>query len=145
MVTAPTVLARTPFSLESCVALGFGPFHPIDKIWRSSTSTDSRTRAYASAARVNVNLETPEEQEVYTSHTHMLLFVQPDDESNLTYVVDVGFGGEVARPVPLLSGDESIVMGLGPAEENRLFKAPLPQSSLSTSAIFVPERPKSKG
>ncbi|KAJ2916643.1 hypothetical protein MD484_g3770, partial [Candolleomyces efflorescens] len=94
-------------------------------------------RAYSGVARVNINWEKPEKQEVYTSHTHMLLFVQPHEGSNLTYFVDVGFGGDgLARPVPLVNGDESIVMGLGPAEENRLCKVPFPQSSLSAFACF---------
>ena len=109
-------------------------------------STESRIRAYSGAARVNVNWQKPEEQEVYTSHIHMLIFVQPHDDSNLTYVVDVGFGGDgLARPIPLVNGDQSIVMGVRPAEENRLLKVTLPQSSLSMSASLVSQRLKSRG
>ncbi|KAJ2932443.1 hypothetical protein H1R20_g4671, partial [Candolleomyces eurysporus] len=91
-------------------------------------------RAYSGAGRVNINWRKPEDEEIHTSQTHMVIFVQPLDDSNLTYVVDVGFGGGgLARPIPLVAGDESIVMGVGPSEEHRLIRAPLPQSSLSTS------------
>ncbi|KAJ2916668.1 hypothetical protein MD484_g3769, partial [Candolleomyces efflorescens] len=88
-------------------------------------------RAYSGAARVNINWQKPEEQDIQTSHTHMVIFVQPDDESNLTYVVDVGFGGGgLARPIPLVNGDESIVMGVGPTEQHPLISmSPLTKGS----------------
>jgi len=59
----------------------------------------------------------------------MLLFVQPEDGSNATYVVDAGFGlnGPV-RPIPLVEG--AVVMGVSPAEMHRLGKGTLPKSSL---------------
>ena len=76
----------------------------------------------------------------------MVVLVQPHDDSNLTYVCDVGFGGSgLARPIPLVNGDESTVMGIGPAEEHRLSKAAIPQSSLSTSSSFALQRLMSRG
>jgi arylamine N-acetyltransferase len=61
----------------------------------------------------------------------MVIFVQPDDSSNETYVVDVGFGsGGLVRPIPLVQGDESITQGIGPAEWHRLDKKPMPGSAL---------------
>lgn len=91
-------------------------------------------RAYGGAARVNQNWSKPDAPRDYTSHTHMVIFVQPDDRSNETYVVDVGFGsGALTRPIPLVAGDASVVQGIGPTEVHRLAKAPLPHSSLTTS------------
>ncbi|KAF6760664.1 arylamine N-acetyltransferase 1 [Ephemerocybe angulata] len=91
-------------------------------------------RAYSGAARTNQNWNRLGAPIDYVSHTHMVVFVQPDDESNLTYVVDVGFGsGGLVRPIPLVAGEESMVLGIGPTEVHRLIRAPLPQSSLTTS------------
>jgi hypothetical protein len=138
VVVAPTVLARTLFSSGSYVVSGSGVLHSSSS-WSNPPFADSFIRAYSGAARANINWQKPEEQDVHASHTHMIIFVQPHDESNLTYVVDNGWGGSgLARPIPLLNGDESTVMGLGPAEEHRLSKTAVLQSSLSTSASFVP-------
>ncbi|TEB30744.1 cysteine proteinase [Coprinellus micaceus] len=91
-------------------------------------------RAYSGQARVNRNWAHPGAPPAHASHTHMVIFVQPDDSSNETYVVDVGFGsGGLVRPIPLVQGDESITQGIGPAEWHRLDKKPMPGSALATS------------
>ncbi|KAJ2916667.1 hypothetical protein MD484_g3768, partial [Candolleomyces efflorescens] len=61
----------------------------------------------------------------------MVVFVQPFEDSSETYLVDVGFGGTgLVRPIPLVSGQKSEVMGVGPTEFHRLIKEPFPHSSL---------------
>jgi arylamine N-acetyltransferase len=75
--------------------------------------------------------QTPERDPVYTFQSHMLLFVQPFNNSNETYVVDVGFGGNgLVRPVPLVAGEQSTVMGVGETEFHHLVKEPFRYSSL---------------
>ncbi|KAJ3531948.1 hypothetical protein NMY22_g7948 [Coprinellus aureogranulatus] len=76
-------------------------------------------RAYSGAARVNLHWSKAGEPPAYASHTHMVLFVQPEDDSNQTYVVDVGFGS-----------------GVGPTEMHRLAKAAMPQSALDWRALL---------
>ncbi|KAJ2932444.1 hypothetical protein H1R20_g4670, partial [Candolleomyces eurysporus] len=89
-------------------------------------------RSYAGAARVNSNWQDPSQEHSYGAQLHMVVFVQPFEDSSETYVVDVGFGGSgLVRPIPLVSGDSSEVVGVGPAEFHRLVKEPFPQSSLA--------------
>jgi len=86
---------------------------------------------------VNINWLKPELEPKYTSHTHMLLFVQPEDGSNKTYVVDAGFGSNgPMRPIPLVEGDQSIVMGRSPVEMHRLSRGPMHHSSLGEQQYF---------
>ena len=71
----------------------------------------------------------------------MVIFVQPFSNSNETYIVDVGFGGSgLVRPIPLISGEKSVVMGVGPTEFHRLTKEAFTNSSLGTAchAIIKP-------
>ena len=97
-------------------------------LWHSVTAA---VRAYAGAARVNStrnNLINP----VFTTLSHMIIFVQPSPNGNQTYLVDVGFAlmGPV-RPMLLSDAKDSIVMGMNPTEMHRLTRGPHPLSSTS--------------
>lgn len=60
---------------------------------------------------------------------HMVLFVQPFDESNITYFIDASGGGSCpVRPIPLLSGAK--VTGASPTEWHSLVKTSRSDSSL---------------
>ncbi|KAF9466852.1 hypothetical protein BDZ94DRAFT_1157039 [Collybia nuda] len=89
-------------------------------------------RAYSGAARVN---STPESlQPSFTSLSHMVIFVQPIQDSNETYVVDVGFGSTgLARPILLSDANDNVVMGTWSTEKHRLTRSPHPSSSLEIS------------
>lgn len=96
-------------------------------------------RSYAGAARVNANWHDPTQEYSYGARLHMVVFVQPFEDSSETFVVDVGFGGSgLVRPIPLVNGDKSEVMGVGPTEFHRLVKEPFPHSSLGKSILFIP-------
>ena len=70
----------------------------------------------------------------FTPTTHMVLLVQPVENSNATYMVDVGFGGNCpVRPILLNEGE--VVMGSTPTERHRLRRGKLPESSLGKSAL----------
>lgn len=93
-------------------------------------------RAYSGAARVNLQHNDPTKVPYYRSLTHMLLFVQPDQDSNKTWMVDVGFGAlGLVRPIPLLDHKESgvEVQGAFHGEVHRLMRGPHPNCSLGAS------------
>ncbi|THU95486.1 cysteine proteinase [Dendrothele bispora CBS 962.96] len=91
-------------------------------------------RAYAGQARCNGN-SSPEGPPEYLQTTHMVIFVQPFPESNLTYIVDDGFGGGgLTRPILLSDDEDNIVIGTTSSEKQRLRKASLPQASLEDPA-----------
>ncbi|TFK43192.1 hypothetical protein BDQ12DRAFT_674553 [Crucibulum laeve] len=95
-------------------------------------------RAYSGSARVNV-VKDPELPPNFTALIHMIIFVQPIENSNETYLVDVGCGGSgPARPILLLTGGENVVMGISPTEKHRLNMCPHPESSLGMSSIASP-------
>ncbi|KAF9269729.1 cysteine proteinase [Marasmius fiardii PR-910] len=93
-------------------------------------------RVYAAQGRVNQNymkLGAPPE---FTPTTHVVLLVQPIADSNVTYMVDVGFGGSCpVRPILLTEGEA--VMGTTPTEKHRLRKGKLPDSCLDDPTQWV--------
>ncbi|KAG6817219.1 hypothetical protein H0H87_011577 [Tephrocybe sp. NHM501043] len=90
-------------------------------------------RAYSGAGRVNVAKEASDTP-IYTALSHMIIFVQPGDTSNVTYLVDVGCGGSgPTRPILLSSSDNNIVMGTTPTEKHRLTRGTHPESKIESS------------
>ncbi|KAG5644435.1 hypothetical protein DXG03_008530 [Asterophora parasitica] len=88
--------------------------------------------AYAGQARVNTtpNLDNP----TFTSLSHMIIFVQPFDKSNKTYIVDVGFGSTgLVRPILLSDAEGNTVIGTTAKERHRLTRGVHPYSSLDTA------------
>lgn len=72
----------------------------------------------------------------YTGLTHMVIFVQPGEESNVTYLVDVGCGGSgPTTPILLSAAEDNVVMGTTPTEKHRLRRGTHPDSSIGTLAI----------
>lgn len=70
----------------------------------------------------------------YTSLVHMVIFVQPLENSNITYLVDVGCGGSgPTRPILLSDVVDNIVMGTSPTERHRLTRGAHPDSIVGTS------------
>ncbi|KAA1476263.1 cysteine proteinase [Dentipellis sp. KUC8613] len=102
-------------------------------------------RAYPASARVLLP-RPPAANRTYTYLSHLLLLVQPHADSNITYAVDVGFGGTgPLRPILLADGrggrrqhvdvDNGVtqggwVWGTFPPERHRLVRAAYPASSL---------------
>lgn len=73
---------------------------------------------------------TPGAEPAYTPQTHMVLFVQPIEGSNVTYLVDTGFGGSgLARPILLSDAEDNVVMGCTPTEKHKLTKGVMPGSN----------------
>ncbi|KAH6901568.1 arylamine N-acetyltransferase 1 [Coprinopsis sp. MPI-PUGE-AT-0042] len=94
-------------------------------------------RAYSGAARVNLQHNDPAKTPYYRSLTHMLLFVQPNQDSNETWMVDVGFGAlNLVRPIPLLDHQESgvEVKGAFSGEVHRLMRGEHPNCSLDLAS-----------
>ncbi|KAK7448823.1 hypothetical protein VKT23_013552 [Stygiomarasmius scandens] len=87
-------------------------------------------RAYAGQARTNT---TPNGRDMpqYIQMSHMVIFVQPlSDDSNITYLVDVGFGGGgLTRPILLDDHEDNVVVGTGPTEKHRLRRGPIAMGS----------------
>ncbi|KAG6832917.1 hypothetical protein H0H92_004801 [Tricholoma furcatifolium] len=89
--------------------------------------------AYTGSGRVNV-AKKPSDIPVYTALSHMIIFVQPGDESNVTYLVDVGCGGSgPTRPILLSASEDNIVMGTSPTEKHRLTRGAHPESRLAAA------------
>ena len=59
----------------------------------------------------------------------MVIFVQPEEGSNTTYLVDVGFGGS-APTRPILLSEGIVVFGTTPTEQHRLTRGCRSDSSL---------------
>ena len=71
---------------------------------------------------------------VFASLSHMVIFVQPSEGSNQTYLVDVGFGSTgLVRPILLSDAGNNTVMGIDPTEMHRLTRGAHPLSSTSAS------------
>jgi hypothetical protein len=60
----------------------------------------------------------------------MIIFVQPIQDSNKTYLVDVGFGIGLARPILLSNADDNVIMGATPSEKHRLTRGSNTATSL---------------
>ncbi|KAF9073035.1 hypothetical protein BDP27DRAFT_1400441 [Rhodocollybia butyracea] len=87
-------------------------------------------RAYSGSGRLNT--AAPEAPPTFITFTHQVLFVQPVQYSNTTYVVDVSGGGSgLTRPLLLKHGAK--VVGATPSEWHTLVKAARYGSSLSPS------------
>ncbi|KAF8066538.1 arylamine N-acetyltransferase 1 [Lyophyllum atratum] len=88
-------------------------------------------RAYAGAARVNINTQENKGSPIFTSLSHMVIFVQPFEGSNQTYLVDVGFGSTgLVWPILLSDAGDNIVTGTTPSEKHRLRRDTHPSTSL---------------
>jgi arylamine N-acetyltransferase len=85
-------------------------------------------RAYAGAARVN-QAYAPSALPEFSALSHMVIFVQPIQDSNKTYLVDVGFGIGLTKPILLSNADDNIITGTTPTEKHRLTRG----SNLATS------------
>jgi len=99
----------------------------------ASVHWGNRDRAYSGSARINV-AEESSESPVYTAFSHMIIFVQPGEESNKTYLVDVGCGGSgLTRPILLSDAEDNVVIGTTPTEKHRLTRGAHPASRLASS------------
>jgi arylamine N-acetyltransferase len=68
-------------------------------------------RAYCGVARINIS-DGPSDSTAYIAPHHMVIFVQPMENSNLTYLVDVGCAGlGPTRPILLSNAGDNIVVG----------------------------------
>ena len=65
----------------------------------------------------------------------MIIFVQPEEDSNVTYLVDVGFGG-FGLTRPILLSEDSVIFGTTPTEQHRLARRARDDSSLRKPAII---------
>ncbi|KAL0961268.1 hypothetical protein HGRIS_006231 [Hohenbuehelia grisea] len=76
-------------------------------------------RAYAGGSRINLApIAVPPN---YTDFVHMIILVQPSENSNITYLVDAGCAGSgPARPILLSDADDNMVEGASPTERHRL-------------------------
>jgi arylamine N-acetyltransferase len=110
-------------------------------------------RAYASLGRVNETGD-PKLPPNFSAMTHMVIFVQLDADSNITYLVDVGCGGSGPTMPILLSDDkDNIVMGTASTERHRLRKGSYSESStgewlagiFSTISSLRPEQMRENG
>ncbi|KAJ7888308.1 arylamine N-acetyltransferase 1 [Mycena olivaceomarginata] len=92
-------------------------------------------RVYAGSGRINE--QAPGVTPVFHAFVHMILFVQPTEGSNTTYLVDVGAG-----PVcPILLEEGEMVVGASPSEHHVLTNTARADSSLeSFPNSQVPEK-----
>jgi len=67
-------------------------------------------RVYAGLGRINE--QAPDVLPIFHAFVHMILFVQPREGSNITYLVDIAVGP--VRPILLEEGE--VVMGASPSE-----------------------------
>ncbi|KAJ7691019.1 hypothetical protein B0H17DRAFT_867712, partial [Mycena rosella] len=84
-------------------------------------------RVYAGSGRINE--QAPGVAPIFHAFVHMILFVQPIEGSNTTYVVDVAAGP--VRPILLEEGE--VVMGASPSEHHTLTRTARADSSLESS------------
>ncbi|KAF9073036.1 hypothetical protein BDP27DRAFT_1319312 [Rhodocollybia butyracea] len=87
-------------------------------------------RAYSSAGRINT--ANPDSPTHFLAFVHQVLFVQPIQDSNATYVVDASGGGSCLM-LPVLLKHGSKVVGATPSEWHTLMNTARPESSLSPS------------
>ncbi|KAF8189485.1 arylamine N-acetyltransferase 1 [Mycena galopus ATCC 62051] len=84
-------------------------------------------RVYAGSGRINE--QPPGAAPIFHAFVHMILFVQPTEGSNTTYLVDVASG-----PVcPILLEEGEMVMGASPSEHHVLTRTARADSSLESS------------
>ncbi|KIY73400.1 cysteine proteinase [Cylindrobasidium torrendii FP15055 ss-10] len=77
-------------------------------------------RVYSGAARINEAERPGIDPEKYTSFVHMVLFVQPGEDTK-TYIMDVGCGGSgPSQPILLSANPANVTMGVSPTEHHRL-------------------------
>ncbi|KAJ3506700.1 hypothetical protein NLJ89_g6727 [Agrocybe chaxingu] len=93
-------------------------------------------RAYSGAARVNEGF--PGGPLEYSTLSHHIIFVQPEAGSNRTYVVDVGFGSGLMRPMLLSNEEDNVIFGLNSFEKHRLTRKSTPSSNISASIETSP-------
>ncbi|KAJ3556680.1 hypothetical protein NP233_g11922 [Leucocoprinus birnbaumii] len=87
-------------------------------------------RAYPGLGRVN-EIGDPKLPPNFTGPTHMLIFVQPGEDSNITYLADVGCGGSgPTMPILLSDAQDNIVIGTTPTERHRLRRGTRLDSSI---------------
>ncbi|KAJ7488096.1 arylamine N-acetyltransferase 1, partial [Mycena latifolia] len=86
-------------------------------------------RVYAGCGRINE--QPPGIAPIFHAFVHMILFVQPIEGSNTTYLVDVGAGAGLVRPILLEEGE--VVMGTSPSERHTLVRTARTDSSLKSS------------
>ncbi|KAJ7131591.1 hypothetical protein C8R43DRAFT_1024744 [Mycena crocata] len=84
-------------------------------------------RVYAGSGRINE--QAPGVAPIFHAFVHMIIFVQPTDGSNTTYLVDVGAGA--VRPILLKEGE--VVTGASPSERHTLTRSARADSSLQSS------------
>lgn len=96
--------------------------------------THRRDRVYGTSGRVNI---TQSLDITFNQLSHMVLFVQIPPNSQQapsttsrppTYIVDVGFGGGIVRPI--LLEENHVALGASLPEQHRVTRASLPCSSL---------------
>lgn len=85
-------------------------------------------RAYNIVGRVNIHKDL--EPIEYPPQGHLLILVQPIPSSNITYLVDVGFGPGPTRPILLTDSDKSVISGTTSSEKFRLQRRADPRTSL---------------
>jgi hypothetical protein len=87
------------------------------------------TSAYPGHARVNGTKG--QEIPTFYSKSHMVIFVQPFEGSNQTWIVDVGFGSPgLSRPILLSSEEKNVVRGAMSPEMHRLVRCTHPESAI---------------
>jgi arylamine N-acetyltransferase len=85
---------------------------------------------YAGSGRINE--QAPGVTPVFHAFVHMILFVQPTEGSNTTYLVDVGAG-----PVcPILLEEGEMVVGASPSEHHVLTNTARADSSLGKTTML---------
>ncbi|KAF5387859.1 hypothetical protein D9615_000166 [Tricholomella constricta] len=90
-------------------------------------------RSYGGSGRINISNQ-PSESPLYTARSHMVIFVQPGEESTKTYLVDVACGGSgPIRPILLSDAEDNVVIGTTPTEKHRLTRGAHPESKLASS------------
>lgn len=73
-----------------------------------------------------------ETERTLSTQAHMVLFIQPSEDSVETYVVDVGFGSPgMTQPILLTDSPNNVNIGATSLEQHRLRRIALPGSSLS--------------
>ncbi|KAF7343852.1 Arylamine n-acetyltransferase 1 [Mycena sanguinolenta] len=84
-------------------------------------------RVYTGSGRINE--QAPGVTPIFHAFVHMILFVQPIEGSNTTYLVDVG--STLVRPILLAEGET--VMGASTSEQHTLTRDARTDSSLESS------------
>lgn len=89
-------------------------------------------RAYGGAARMSRG------GAGFSPLHHMIIFVQPISESNVTYLADVGFGGSnLGQPILLSDSNDNVVWGSCPPERHRLTLGVNPESTLAIGECSI--------